>query len=72
MPSQKDPVKDSVGTQYAFNPIIDPAGVVAQYRELAADYEEKVHQSNWVPYVTNQEDFVRNGITVGYFVYRKL
>lgn len=36
------PVKDSLGTQYAFNPIIDPAGVVAQYRQLAADYEEKM------------------------------
>lgn len=33
---------------------------------------EKVHQSEWLPYVTNQEDYVRSGITVAYFVYRKI
>ena len=31
---------------------------------------EKVSQSEWLPYVTNQEDYVKCGITVGYFVYR--
>ena len=31
---------------------------------------EKISQSDWLPYVTNQEDYVKCGITVGYFVYR--
>jgi hypothetical protein len=38
----------------------------------SAGIVKKVHQSGWLPYVTNQEDYVKCGITVGYFVYRSL
>jgi predicted TPR repeat methyltransferase len=33
---------------------------------------EKVHQSDWLPYVNNHEDYLRNNITVAYFVYQVL
>jgi ubiquinone/menaquinone biosynthesis C-methylase UbiE len=32
----------------------------------------KVHQSDWIPFVANHEDYVSNDITIGYFVYRKV
>lgn len=31
---------------------------------------KKVHQSDWLPYVNNHEDYLQNNITVAYFVYQ--
>lgn len=33
---------------------------------------KKVYQSDWLPYVTNHDDYIKFNIRVGYFVYRKL
>ncbi len=33
---------------------------------------KKVHQSDWLPYVTNHADYIAHNITVGYFVFQKL
>jgi ubiquinone/menaquinone biosynthesis C-methylase UbiE len=69
-----------------FHRVIKPGGLIIfsqrkdlyESRDMASLLEtlvsegllEKVHQTDWMPYITNHEEFVRNNIRVGYFVFR--
>lgn len=42
--SKKEPVRDVIGNSYVFNPNIAPQAVIAQYRDQALGYDERMRQ----------------------------